>query len=208
MSKLSQLTALTGVNLANSDELYVVDVGSPNVSKKITANELAQGSQFSSRYQAIAGDSLWIPANAWGLWTGSPTLGNNGPGAWPGWKLDASTDEGIATTAWFPSSWTTFHMDVYWTNDGAGSGDVRFTSYRLRFGSGDSINNLGISAGSTHTADIEDDIVISRVITSASDAWSNPGDPWWLAILRDADNAADTLANDIAIIGVLLVRAS
>lgn len=48
--KVSALTALTGANLANGDQFLVTDVGSPNVSKSITADELAQGSQFLSRY--------------------------------------------------------------------------------------------------------------------------------------------------------------
>lgn len=50
--KVSALTALTGANVANGDELYIVDTGSPNVSKKITADELAQMPQLSSRYQS------------------------------------------------------------------------------------------------------------------------------------------------------------
>jgi hypothetical protein len=55
-------TALTGANLANGDKLAVVDVGSPDVAKYITADELAQGSQFSSRYRPIAPTwTAWTP---------------------------------------------------------------------------------------------------------------------------------------------------
>jgi len=55
--KVSALTALTGANLANGDQFLVTDVGTPNVSKSITADELAQGSQFSSRYSSRASTS-------------------------------------------------------------------------------------------------------------------------------------------------------
>jgi hypothetical protein len=68
MSKVSQLTALTGANLANGDQFLVTDVGSPNVSKSITADELAQGSQFSSRYASKTD----FPSGAWTAWT--PTV--------------------------------------------------------------------------------------------------------------------------------------
>jgi hypothetical protein len=60
-------TALTGANLANGDKLAVVDVGSPDVPKYITADELAQGSQFSSRYAAVTD----FPDAAWTSWTPS-----------------------------------------------------------------------------------------------------------------------------------------
>jgi hypothetical protein len=62
-------TALTGANLANGDKLAVVDVGSPDVAKYITADELAQGSQFSSRYAAVTD----FPDAAWTAWTPSAT---------------------------------------------------------------------------------------------------------------------------------------
>lgn len=66
--KVSALTALTGANVANGDELYIVDTGSPNVSKKITADELAQMPQLSSRYAPLPG--------AWTSYTPTVTPGS------------------------------------------------------------------------------------------------------------------------------------
>jgi hypothetical protein len=66
--KVSALTALTGADLANGDQFLVTDVGSPNVSKSITMDELAQGSQFSSRYAS----STSFPSGGWDAWT--PTV--------------------------------------------------------------------------------------------------------------------------------------
>ena len=66
--KVSALTALTGANVANGDELYIVDTGSPNVSKKITADELAQMPQLSSRYAPVNG--------AWTAYTPTLTSGS------------------------------------------------------------------------------------------------------------------------------------
>jgi multidrug efflux pump subunit AcrA (membrane-fusion protein) len=61
-------TALTGANLANGDKLAVVDVGSPDVAKYITADQLAQGSQFSTRYASTTN----FPSGVWTAWT--PTV--------------------------------------------------------------------------------------------------------------------------------------
>jgi hypothetical protein len=66
--KVSALTALTGADLANGDQFLVTDVGSPNVSKSITADEWAQASQFSGRYATTTA----FPSGAWTSWT--PTV--------------------------------------------------------------------------------------------------------------------------------------
>lgn len=246
--RISELTSITGANLADADLLVVVDVSdttmaSSGTNKKITMSELAkdsaltdnliakttlttdgdvltraagaparitradlaQDSAFSSRYAPTTDATLWINARDMASWTGTPAEAKHGPAAWNAWKLDASTDEGITFMAYIPTWWTTFHMDVYWANDGAGAGDVRWTVYRDAIVAGDTINSVGASASSTATADIEDDLVVSRVLTSIT----NTGGPaWWFAVMRDADNAADTLANDIGVLGVLLTRAS
>jgi multidrug efflux pump subunit AcrA (membrane-fusion protein) len=72
-------TALTGANLANTDRLAVLDVGTPDVPKYIEADELAQGSQFSSRYQPQANDAIWLGAGLFGAAAGSPSLAAGSP---------------------------------------------------------------------------------------------------------------------------------
>jgi hypothetical protein len=58
-------TALTGAGLANSDRIPVLD---GTVPKYIEADQLAQGSQFSSRYASTTN----FPSGAWTSWT--PTV--------------------------------------------------------------------------------------------------------------------------------------
>lgn len=58
----------TGAQVANGDLMYIVDVGTPNISEKITVNELAQAPQFSSRYAPLPG--------AWTAYTPTVTAGN------------------------------------------------------------------------------------------------------------------------------------
>lgn len=71
MPKISQYPAQTGASVANGDLFPIVDVGSPNVSEYITADELAQIPQLSSRYAS----STSFPAGAWTAWTPTITSG-------------------------------------------------------------------------------------------------------------------------------------
>lgn len=204
--KVSALTALTGANVANGDELYIVDTGSPNVSKKITADELAQMPQLSSRYVPLTSDVAWIPAGAFTVTAGSPSITAYATGAinWPAVLYDASSAEYAGSSAWLPAHWNTFHIDLYWTNAGGGSGNVVWTTLYQSFGDGDTTANLA-GGNNTVTAPAQNVLKVSRTQSSI-----NPtrGRPLFFVIGRLAADAADTLGNDAALIGVALVRAS
>lgn len=203
--KVSALTALTGANVANGDELYIVDTGSPNVSKKITADELAQMPQLSSRYMPKASDTMWIGAASWHLETGV-TMADYA-GRTPFVAYDASTTECATITAYLPSWWTTFDVDLYWTNSGGGSGDVRWLMTYGQMGDGDSEDSTTFSLGSAQnvTAPSQRVIKVTRVKSGQS---ITAGKPFGFALFREADNVGDTLANDAGMLGLLLTRAS
>jgi hypothetical protein len=208
--KVSALTALTGANLANGDQFLVTDVGSPNVSKSITADELAQGSQFSSRYVPRSGDTLWIPAAAWGPVAGSPTLGTpNALFLHSAWLLDASSDEELGTSTLFPTWWATFHIDLYFVNAGAGSGDIMLYSDATFAGSGESLNAASVSFGGGTIGPItmgaRSVVVINRLASSVT---IQSGEMFAIRVSRFASNVGDTLGNDVGLVGMLLTRAS
>lgn len=206
MPKISQYPAQTGASVANGDLFPIVDVGSPNVTEYITADELAQIPQLTSRYKPISGEQIWIDANAMTIYTGSPTKAASSAAL--GWLLDASTDEGVEGSFMAPPSWTTFDVDCYWYNAGAGSGDVRFNFYRFRYKSATTTLSLGQLTSVTATAGTQNNTVVTRLVSGVADVWSAPGNPWWCAVMRDADNVADTLGNDMCVTGLLLTRAS
>lgn len=200
--KVSALTALTGANVANGDELYIVDTGSPNVSKKITADELAQMPQLSSRYAPQANDRIFLSAGEFHTRTGSPSQLSIFNGT--SWYLDASTDEAVSTNFITPSWWTTFDVVAYVANTTASSGDVRlgatvsFHAADATITSSEPSTYVTIAAGSTGV------VKLGTLVTGVSVA-SGMG---VISVRRDADGVADTLANDIAFMGVLLTRAS
>jgi hypothetical protein len=208
--KVSALTALTGANLANGDELYVVDVGSPNVSKKITADELAQGSQFSSRFVPKSGETLWIGAAGMGATFGTPSLTWDGPTGWnisPLWLLDAANIELVGLTVFLPSYWGTYDVDLYWCNVDSTSGNVRWLLRYCNFGDGDQHDSLAGSFENIVAAPSTDGVVkVSRLNATAISR--STAEATGLAVGRLGNDAADTLANDCAVLGLLLTRAS
>jgi hypothetical protein len=205
--KVSALTALTGANLANGDQFLVTDVGSPNVSKSITADELAQGSQFSSRYVArSAMDRLWMSPGEFGIADGTPSLQRwysmNGA-----WVLSASAVDGLIGSVYLPEHWTTFHVDAWYThNVSGGTGDVYLECATYHRGVGDTIG--GPPDGFTNIVDaVGGQYVIkeARVRTSKTNV---PGDACLVNFSRRGDEATDTFTSTIAFLGLMFTKAS
>jgi hypothetical protein len=188
----------------------VTDVGSPNVSKSITADELAQGSQFSGRYKPLASDSIFIPATQFFGSVGSPTLltvGNASTGAnrVVAWLFDAASNETISTTTIIPPGWASLSVHLWWSNAGAGAGDVVWYFYHDLFADGDDTDTNTLVTASAVAAPLQ--YVAKRQAFSGTVSVT-AGQLLKTAIFRFASDATDTLANDAAVIGLELVRAS
>ncbi len=207
--KVSALTALTGANLANGDQFLVTDVGSPNVSKSITADELAQGSQFSSRFVAKADeDEQWVAANLLDISFGSPTLDSPGSNIQlPVWLLDAAGNEAIGSSFYVPQHWASFHVDLWWNNQASSSGDVSWYLRTVALADG----------GSTETGFASVDVIaaapttqyqteVTRMTSTAINRTANS--VVMFHIYRAGFLAEDTLANDAGIVGLMFVKAS
>jgi len=213
MSKVSQLTALTGANLANGDQFLVTDVGSPNVSKSITADQLAQGSQFSSRYVAKADDKyLWVPAQAMTNEYGPAGQSNVGNLFGTGYAkvFDQTTAEWMSTSVVLPQFWTRWKLEMYWANASSSSGDVKWNCNALFAGAterpdGSGVTRLIFSTQTIAAPSTAGEIKISQLHT-ATDYALTADKPLFVAVFRDAGDAADTLANDAAVYGLLFTR--
>jgi len=122
-------------------------------------------------------------------------------------RLDASTPEIVAWSTVLPSYWDTVHVDLYWTNSGAGSGGVRIEVGFGQFADGELADGAqsGIKTA-TYTAPAERYLKVTRLTDSAR---SIDEDHMWAGyVYRLADNVADTLTNDIGVVGLLFTRAS
>jgi hypothetical protein len=203
--KVSALTALTGANLANGDQFLVTDVGSPNVSKSITADELAQGSQFTSRFVPKAGDALWFGPEQMQIGAeGTPSRGFvNGVNAM---LFDQSARELVTVTAYPPQHWATMHADVWWSNAGAGAGNIFFECYQLSFGDGDTIPGNNLLLNAVATAPAQNVVEVTRISSSAITVTA--GKAYQFLIGRKGSDATDTLGNDAGFLALVISRAS
>jgi hypothetical protein len=203
-------TALTGANLANTDRLAVLDVGTPDVPKYITADELAQGSQFSGRYKPLANDRLWVPAQTFAIISGCAFgILNTGASAFERTEVllfDASTAEIASCLVATPPSWSTFNLYVWWTNAGAGSGDVVWAPSVLNFG--DTESTASVSWSGTTTTGTAPLINITEVTQMTGTFSASSSKVCRINLRRTAADVADTLTNDAGLIGIELVRAS
>ena len=212
--KVSALTALTGANLANGDQFLVTDVGSPNVSKSITADQLAQGSQFSSRYVRKASDDdyRWIDAGCFQANLGSPTrsaiMGSNYVDA--AWLLDSASTEVVTTSIFVPPWWQTMTVTQYWCNTGTSAGNVKIGTVARFAGSGDIPDSASYATPADPTTVVAASTTKGAIVATTF-SWSLTNvntKPMWINVYRNGGDAADTLAADIGFYGMLLTRTS
>lgn len=205
----------TGAQVANGDLMYIVDVGSPNISEKITVNELAQAPQFSSRYVSKSEEEYrWIGVSDLSAAPGtSPSMGSTGYanyGNGPGWQLDQSTNEGVVGSILLPDYWSTFKVEVWWVNNASSAGDVRLAFWGKWAGPGESPD------GAMTAVDMSRNIaavatagqIVASQFPDTTNVTNVAGKAMFFVVFRQADQGADTLANDVGILGVLFTRMS
>jgi hypothetical protein len=200
-------TALTGANLANGDKLAVVDVGSPDVAKYITADELAQGSQFTSRYVAKSGDEIWIEGSRF-VGRASAASTETTINDTPGHSFSSSLTNIAGWSIRIPSWWSTFHVDMFWTNNGSGeTGNVRWLIGYGAFSDGELVDGTAayLSAPANYAAPTYQLLKVQRMATSIS----RPAEDLVAgSILRDGADGGDTLNAAAVVFGLLFTRAS
>ena len=216
--RISELTSITGANLADADLLVVVDVSDPTMAasgtnKKVTLDEFAQDSAFSSRYVSKSDEKYrWVSAPSMGATAGSPSLSAVSGGGTNlnaiAWLMDSSSNECISLSELLPDYWATYHVDLYWGNTSASSGDVGLNVLAKTAGSGEVPDGTSLVANTTSVVaapSTQGEIKVSRLATSLT---NTAGKPVWFRICRDAVAAGDTLANDAAYYALLFTRAS
>lgn len=156
-----------------------------------------------SAYEPKGGRPIWVRPAELSVQSGAPSLGVVAT-RYVGWLLDATTDEAVAGTWDMPDGWLTAHLDVYWTNVGAGAGDVRWGLYTDQTADGAALGGL---AGDelTVTAPAQNVLKVSRIVTGRAFTATSLQS---MRVFRFGAAAADTLANDVALLGVQITKAS
>lgn len=120
------------------------------------------------------------------------------------WSFDPATEELIYASVRIPRQWQKVNVRILWANSGAGSGDVVWKAEFNGLGVGGSLGSAPeYVATTTETAGAQD-VLVESVLESG--VFLADGEWLSLALGRAAANAADTLANDAAIVAVTIER--
>lgn len=207
--KTTNLSSITGANLADNDLVMVVDVSDTTMAatgtnKKVTLDEFAQDSTFSSRYVSKSTeDSVHIVGHGEMLVAFGSAVYQRIVTYYGSWALDAASTEALSFNTMLPQHWTTYHADIMTINTTAGSGDIRWTFHRSIVANGATMSGLNTSV--TVAVGAQNTLTYHRVLTGAS---NTSGSGIFCYFERDAGQAADTFASDINVVGVVFTRAS
>jgi hypothetical protein len=124
---------------------------------------------------------------------------------WQAWMIDPNTNEQIRSQIKFPVGWTHINIDLFWSNPGSGSGNVKFQLIFTDAANGADLSNDAVVTTQTLAAPSQERLSINRL----SSAYAIVADKMYgFRISRSASDAADTLPNDAAILGFLFSRSS
>ena len=156
---------------------------------------------------------LGLPIGSATIRSGTPALAVQGTNTqYRAWAFDATAVEEIACEiAWpinlvIPSTGNQFTIDVYWTNLGAGSGDVRWDIDVGLLKDGALLNGAGLllAQTTTSTAPPQDELQVSTITANQFPTNAHSFGMAVAVLRRKADDAGDTLANDAGLIGVTI----
>lgn len=200
--RLDQTTNASAVAAADN----IPFVTAAGVTSYVTGDEMAASGPFSSRYAPTSGDTVWVGAASMALQTGSPSQSNTV--RFPNWLFDQSVEEIVGYSVYLPQWWSSYHVDLYWTNESLQSGNVRWQLGYGFNGDGESIDGATNSYGATTNIAAPSYRVLKVSRLTSSPISLVTGEILAGFVYRIANNAGDTLAGDAAVLGVLFTRAS
>lgn len=143
-----------------------------------------------------AGDLMAFGAGSLHLGTGPAIITTNGVARV---ALDAAATESVFLSFTVPTAWQSFVVDLVWTNDGAGSGNVRWQASTKVLVNNDLTTEAATVTASTIAAPAQNVVRRSdqvQSITAVTDA------TYALQLDRLGADGADTLANDVGLIAI------
>lgn len=155
-------------------------------------------------YQAVQNE-IYVSASRMSAVVGSPTLGIL-VGRHPVWLLDPAVVENVAGGIDVPAGWSSVHIDILWTKPGTGAaGDVQWTVSIDHAADGATLDATGPFVTIARSSPAQNVLRRTRpagTVAVTQGGWST------LRVQRRAADATDTLAEDAALLGVRLVKAS
>lgn len=152
---------------------------------------------------SLAAPQEWLRPQDMAAVIGSPALTTTN--RWPAYAFDSAAAELTSVTWLVPTGWSTVHVDFYWTNLGAGSGDVVWRCDLGSAGDGETLSSPSDGTPVTATAPAQNVLEVTRMLTSAA---VTAGEMALIDVVRLGADGADTLGNDAGVTGVAITRAS
>lgn len=152
-------------------------------------------------------DNIWLPAKAFGIALNTPTNALIASGYGTGWSFPDASQNGIASNIIVPTGWDTVTLDMWWVNMASSSGDVLWRVFLdddadgTALGGGSTPGALAAIAAPTTAAVLKKSTIATGFDVTAGRLFN-------IAIDRNGNGAGDTLANDAAIVGVNIRKAS
>lgn len=152
----------------------------------------------------MASNQMWVSSTDLNATVGSPVIVAAGATArHPGLAFDAAAVESADTTILIPAGWATVNVTLYWVQNVAGVGDVR---WRCDRGAWADAVTLSHTSGGVVTSTADSQYVVQTATMYTGLAVT--AGPLTFGIVRMATDGADTLPNDALVLGLLLDRAS
>lgn len=151
--------------------------------------------------------NIWIPAKSFGIALNTPTNALIASGYGTGWSFPDAAQHGIASNMVVPTGWATVDVDMWWVNMASSSGDVLWRVFLdddadgAALGGGSTPGALAAIAAPSTSAVLKKSTVATGFAVTAGRLLN-------IAIDRNGAGGGDTLANDAAIVGVNVRRAS
>lgn len=165
------------------------------------------GGAPSGGYVQVANERMFLGPDRFLVQAGSPSIsGAAGTGAQPGVLMDAASQEVVTAGFFVPIGWTTCDIDLWWLNNGAGSGDVRWRIQMVSHANGSDTVTSVADQSRTETAAAQN-VQTQRASFIAAAAVSSSL-IYRISVLRVAADVADTLGNDAAFLGLMIRRIS
>lgn len=165
----------------------------------------SSGANHDGTYVATTGDNIrFIGASQFFLAAGSPSSGLVGRA--PCWLLDAAADEAVAGSFTPPAWWVTYDLFIWWSNAGAGSGNVDWWMDRVVAGDGESLAGSATETALGALAAPAQNVI--EVTAGPTGVTVGTRKLHTYRIYRQGAQGGDTLANDVGFLGVEIRRAS
>lgn len=193
---LCDASSITGLSI--SEGLVVIN--------HTVTNSEAGALGYSPRY--INPNKIVFDVSSFGLIQGTPAVGIVGGGRGLAWLFDAAADESIAGTFVLPQQYSTVDIELVWSNNGAGAGDVQWSLNLGAFDAGQTMNAADPYAPTLtpSTAGLVD-VVISAIFENAAIPLMINKTFSRIRVKRTGTSVNDTLANDAALEAVVFYKA-